>query len=292
MTALTGSLSITVCDAKDLNSDQYGKVDPYCKLTFPGVLCNHRYKTKAHKRGGSAPIWDESFNWHLKGTRTNSRIKISLYDRSVFKKQPIGRARIFLAELLEHRGKLHYYELIEDHRPDFRVAGYIGLQVDFYDERRKSLTQRPEDENPQTVNPQSHQLPVDNPQTQHSQGSIDQTQPQTSLDQSQPQSSLDHSQPQAQTSLDRRASLDQSQSTSFEQKQPTSFEQKQPPMLSQMQPETQPTIQPQTQSIQPQTQSIQPQTQSIQTQPQMESHYTEQPQSSVDKTSVVHPSTI
>eukprot|EP00456_Euglypha_rotunda_P011631 TRINITY_DN1308_c0_g1_i7.p1 TRINITY_DN1308_c0_g1~~TRINITY_DN1308_c0_g1_i7.p1 ORF type:complete len:178 (-),score=27.78 TRINITY_DN1308_c0_g1_i7:19-528(-) len=41
---VNGLLTITVVDAKDLNSPQYGKKDPYCKVTIPGILLDDTFK--------------------------------------------------------------------------------------------------------------------------------------------------------------------------------------------------------------------------------------------------------
>jgi len=137
MTSVTGGLVITVVDAKDLISNQYGKADPYCKLNFPGFIFKQQYQTKAHKRGGSSPIWEESHTFRLSGTKPDAKLSISLYDKAVFKKKPIGCATICLSDLLEHRGENHYYEVIEE-ASENRVAGYVGIIVNFFDNGSKA----------------------------------------------------------------------------------------------------------------------------------------------------------
>jgi len=240
MHTVTGTLRVTVVDAKDLNSDQYGKVDPYCKLSFPGFLCNRHYTTKAHKRGGNAPIWEESHIFHLSGTKFNSKLKIALYDRAIFKKQPLGRVKIYLAELLEHVGEKYYYPIIED-RPDFRTAGFLGLLVELFDEERKGksapLTQASE---PVAYVPeQRSQSTEQHPQSteQHPQSTIDNPQSTTEY----PQSGTEHPQMYPQTYPQMQNQMHQTEMDSHTKQVPTSTDTQthQPQSTQSMHPTTQ-----------------------------------------------------
>jgi len=132
MAAVNGRLIITVVDAKGLNSDQYGKVDPYCKVTLPALLIDDTFKTKACKKPGNSPVWEESHAFNLNKVKLDTKIKFELYDHDVFKNEYLGAAEVALGELLHYKGKIQYYHLLEK-RPDNRVAGYIGIVTEFDD---------------------------------------------------------------------------------------------------------------------------------------------------------------
>jgi len=268
MQSLTGSLVVTIADAKDLNSDQFGKVDPYCKASFPGLVFRHRYRTKAHKRGGNTPIWDETHTFHLNGTRGDARLKLSLYDQAVFRSKPIGRASLYLAELLEHRGEKAYYPLIEMDRPDFRVAGYIGLIVDFLDERKGSR-----------LSPERRQSNVENtqssisPQMQSQQMQSQQMQPQVTEPQlAHPQSSMDTHMQSQNFADNQHPGVDPLKQQDFHQQQQQQqqefqhypqYQQFQQPIQSDLEADKSSQFQPMTQ-LQQQQQQQQPQSEIVQ----------------------------
>jgi len=131
-----GLLTVTVVDAKDLNSPQYGKVDPYCKVTIPGLLLDDSFKTKNCKKIGISPVWEESHAFKLNKIKLETKVKFELFDHDVFKDEYLGATEIHLNELLRNKGKIHYYELLEK-RPDHRVAGYVGIVTEFDDHELK-----------------------------------------------------------------------------------------------------------------------------------------------------------
>eukprot|EP00456_Euglypha_rotunda_P005618 TRINITY_DN1094_c0_g1_i1.p1 TRINITY_DN1094_c0_g1~~TRINITY_DN1094_c0_g1_i1.p1 ORF type:complete len:143 (-),score=19.18 TRINITY_DN1094_c0_g1_i1:11-439(-) len=105
-------------------------------VVLPGIFMNDEFRTKAHKKGGHSPVWEESHTFKIKNTKPDTKVKIALYDHATFKEEYIGKAEIFLAELLEHAGQKHYYELLEK-RPDHRVAGYVGILVEWDNHEHK-----------------------------------------------------------------------------------------------------------------------------------------------------------
>jgi hypothetical protein len=132
--SMNGNLTLTIVDAKDLNSEDHLKrQDPYCKLTLGGILkgTKQTYKTKTDSRGGRNPVWNETHTFDLNGLKSDSNLRISLWDKDVIKDDSIGIAKIPLSELFAHQSKgKHYYQLIEKHH-DRRIAGYIGIIAQF-----------------------------------------------------------------------------------------------------------------------------------------------------------------
>jgi hypothetical protein len=143
MTILNGKLTITVVDAKELNSEDLTFQDPYVKVTLGGGISGgigslisgkglggftgDHFQSKVDKMGGKNPKWNESHTFNLKGVKNDTILNVELWDQDIGLDDAIGRAKIPLSELLEnqHKGK-HYYQLVE--RGDSRkIAGYVGL---------------------------------------------------------------------------------------------------------------------------------------------------------------------
>jgi len=124
---LTGRLTITVIDGKDLNEKDFGKQDPYCKLH----VGSEKYKTKTHKKGGKTPVWDQAFIFTLKSTKHNELLHIVCYDEDLLSDDCIGRADIPMSALLANRGKGKQYYQIVDKDNFKKIAGYLALKVEW-----------------------------------------------------------------------------------------------------------------------------------------------------------------
>jgi len=129
-THIKGTLALTIVDAKDVKSDDFGKQDPYAVVTV-GNHAVEKHKTQVDKRGGTAPVWNEILTFKLDNSSPGTKVHISLYDHDVFKDHPIGHAKLTLAELLANRGKGNqYYQIHEKHHGD-RIVGCVGISTEF-----------------------------------------------------------------------------------------------------------------------------------------------------------------
>jgi len=154
MTTLNGNLTLTIVDAKDLNSEDLFGQDPYCKVTIGGggegikegfkslisgggiggVLKGFEgdaWKTKVHKNGGKNPQWNEAHTFPLKDVKPDTLVCVHLMDEDMGADDSIGIAKIPISEFLENQTKgKHYYQIVEkgDKR---RIAGYVGIAAKF-----------------------------------------------------------------------------------------------------------------------------------------------------------------
>jgi len=124
---LNGRLTITVVDGKDLSEKDIGKQDPYCKLH----IGSEKYKTKTHQRGGRTPSWEQAFLFSLKDVKTSEPLHIVCLDEDTIIDDTIGRVDIQLTQLLAARGKGKTYFQLVDKDNFKKIAGYIGLVVEF-----------------------------------------------------------------------------------------------------------------------------------------------------------------
>jgi len=137
---MNGNLTITIVDAKELNKeDHLTKNDPYCKVSLGGGLkgllhgegTKQHYKTKTHGSGGANPVWNESHTFNLNGLKSDTKLRVAVYDKDLIKDDSIGVAKIPLSELFANQSKgKHYYQLVEKHHSR-RIAGYVGIIAQF-----------------------------------------------------------------------------------------------------------------------------------------------------------------
>eukprot|EP00456_Euglypha_rotunda_P057353 TRINITY_DN473_c0_g1_i10.p1 TRINITY_DN473_c0_g1~~TRINITY_DN473_c0_g1_i10.p1 ORF type:complete len:384 (-),score=27.73 TRINITY_DN473_c0_g1_i10:192-1343(-) len=139
-----GTLTVTVVDAKDLVNLDYGRQDPYCKITigssgFRRLLEGDRwgkehFTTRTHEKGGSNPVWNETHTVNITNMQLESHLKVSLYDRDAFKDDYIGIAKVNLNELLHSQSRTCYYDLIEKKalkQANPKPVGRVGINVRF-----------------------------------------------------------------------------------------------------------------------------------------------------------------
>jgi len=147
MTTLNGNLTLTLVDAKELNSEDVICQDPYVKVTLGGslssgvdsllrgggisgglsALTGEQFKTKVDKLGGKTPKWNESFTFHLKGTKPDTTIEVHVVDSDMGPDDSIGYCKIPISEFIENQTKgKKYYQLVEKGHKR-RIAGYVGI---------------------------------------------------------------------------------------------------------------------------------------------------------------------
>lgn len=79
--------------------DLIGKSDPYCVIHIGG----EKFKSKASKGTGKAPIWKDSFTFNGNA----NELKIQLYDEDTFKDDFYGEGTLNLNQWLAHPNQPH-----------------------------------------------------------------------------------------------------------------------------------------------------------------------------------------
>jgi len=147
MSNLTGTLTLTIIDAKDLNNEDLFVQDPYCKISLGGGMGEglksllsgggltgfegDHWKTKVDKMGGRSPKWNESHSFHLKDVKPDTVFNVHLMDQDMGPDDYIGVAEIPIRDFLENQTKgKHYYQLVEKGHAR-KIAGYIGISSKF-----------------------------------------------------------------------------------------------------------------------------------------------------------------
>lgn len=84
-----GELSLDILGAKlSRDTDFFGKMDPYCILTYLG----REMRTKTHNKGGVEPIWNDHFD--LDVGHHNTEIHLSVWDDDIGSDDLIGECKI------------------------------------------------------------------------------------------------------------------------------------------------------------------------------------------------------
>eukprot|EP00456_Euglypha_rotunda_P065279 TRINITY_DN558_c0_g1_i6.p1 TRINITY_DN558_c0_g1~~TRINITY_DN558_c0_g1_i6.p1 ORF type:complete len:229 (-),score=40.74 TRINITY_DN558_c0_g1_i6:18-704(-) len=123
---VTGKLTITVHEGKELTDKDMGKQDPYAKL----ILGKDKQKTKTHKKGGTKPRWDQTFLFTIPDYDLKEKLTLEIWDEDTLSDDKIGRAYIGLDELVEKANNEDgfWFQVVEfdDKR---KIAGYIRISV-------------------------------------------------------------------------------------------------------------------------------------------------------------------
>jgi hypothetical protein len=131
---MDGNLTVTVVDAKDLNKeDHLTRNDPYCYIRIGSILkgTRQKFQTKTINGGGNNVTWNETHTFKMSGLKSDSNLRVAVYDKDFIKDDYIGLVKIPLSELFANQSKgKHYYQLTEKGH-DRRIAGYIGIIAKF-----------------------------------------------------------------------------------------------------------------------------------------------------------------
>jgi len=143
MSNITGNLTLTLVDAKDLVSEDLVCQDPYCKVSLGGGIGGglkalfsggglsgfdgNSWKTKVDKMGGKNPKWNESHTFSLKDVKPSTTFNVHLMDQDMGPDDSIGVAEISMQDFLDNQTKgKHYYQLVEKSHKR-KIAGYVGI---------------------------------------------------------------------------------------------------------------------------------------------------------------------
>lgn len=96
--APVGTLEVTVHEARDLRKTQsLGKQDPYVILSMDRKrLC----KGKVHDDGGTAPVWNETFNVELTGSEKDNSLEIQIWNKNMMADAQVGYAYLSISDIL------------------------------------------------------------------------------------------------------------------------------------------------------------------------------------------------
>eukprot|EP00456_Euglypha_rotunda_P053059 TRINITY_DN427_c0_g1_i15.p1 TRINITY_DN427_c0_g1~~TRINITY_DN427_c0_g1_i15.p1 ORF type:complete len:237 (+),score=67.95 TRINITY_DN427_c0_g1_i15:55-711(+) len=123
---VTGKLTITVHEGKDLTNKDVGKQDPFCKIK----LAEESHKTKTHKKGGKEPKWKESFLFNVKDYDLKEKVFFEVWDEDSLSNDKIGFVSVPIDSLIKeaHKEDGYWFQLhaFDDNR---EIAGYIRVSV-------------------------------------------------------------------------------------------------------------------------------------------------------------------
>jgi hypothetical protein len=145
VTTFNGSIDVTISDAKTLETQHWGKQDPYCVVALGSAgiktmmegesLGKEKFQTKVHNGAGQHPIWNETHSLSLKNMKLDSYLEVRLYDKDVLMDDYIAIATMTLGELLPYdkRG-VQYFPLYRKgvlRQTTSEQIGQVGVGVVF-----------------------------------------------------------------------------------------------------------------------------------------------------------------
>jgi Ca2+-dependent lipid-binding protein len=102
----SGKLNLIIKEAKlTRDTDTFGKMDPYISLS----LREQSFKTKVLKKGGAAPVWDESFDFDVKYIGDN--LSLTVFDQDVTSDDKVGEVSIKISSLCTNGGIDEWFEI-------------------------------------------------------------------------------------------------------------------------------------------------------------------------------------
>jgi Ca2+-dependent lipid-binding protein len=122
---MIGMLTLTVHRGSDLHNVQLaGKMDPY----FTIKVGNEQYRSRTHDGGHANPDWDQSFIINLDGTRYETILHLTVWDKNVLADSVIGRLDIPCAKLTGTRDPV-WFDLV-DPNAFTKLAGSTATRTD------------------------------------------------------------------------------------------------------------------------------------------------------------------
>jgi len=125
--AISGRLTLTFHEGKDLIDKDLGKQDPFCTATIKG----EKLKTKTHEKGGRNPTWEQALLFNLKGVDAKECVHIQCWDEDLLSNDKIGRADVPLKYLFESAWEKKdgsWFQLV-DFENFKKIAGYVRLSI-------------------------------------------------------------------------------------------------------------------------------------------------------------------
>jgi len=137
MSKLNGKLTVTAVCGQDLTNVDVGKQDPFLVLE----LGKEKYKTKTHKKGGTAPVWNQSFIFNLNNTDFNDVFHIQAWDEDTLSNDKIGRADVKISEVFKNalgNKDGHWFTIVNfDNFKEIR--GRIQIKLEWHGTGHESL---------------------------------------------------------------------------------------------------------------------------------------------------------
>jgi hypothetical protein len=124
---ISGRLTVTFHEGKDLVDKDIGKQDPFCTATIAG----EKLKTKTHKQGGKSPVWEQALLFNMKGVDAKECLHVQCWDEDTLSNDKIGRADIPLKYLFEHAWEKKdgaWFQIV-DFDNFKKICGYLRLSI-------------------------------------------------------------------------------------------------------------------------------------------------------------------
>ena len=113
-----------------IDTEMFGKMDPYCKIQVGG----NTQQTKVAHNAGKTPVWSDVMTYRL---NNDSQMTITLYDKDHLTKDDLlGTVVIPLDEIYTRKTITNNYEL----RRDGKVTGQVNVTMEFSPEGSGAAT--------------------------------------------------------------------------------------------------------------------------------------------------------
>jgi hypothetical protein len=125
--AISGRLTVTFHEGKDLVDKDIGKQDPFCTAAIVG----EKLKTKTHNKGGKNPVWEQALLFNLKGVDYKEVLHIQCWDEDTLSNDKIGRADVPLKYLFEQAWEKKdgaWFQIV-DFDNFKKICGYLRLSI-------------------------------------------------------------------------------------------------------------------------------------------------------------------
>ena len=118
-----GTLNVKCISAKlTRDTETFGKMDPYCKVTIKGQVL----KTRTHNNAGKNPIWNQVLKFKIQPGR-DDELQLAVYDEDMTKDDLVGESTYFLDEVVR-KGRV-----VENITIAYkgRSSGLVTLELEF-----------------------------------------------------------------------------------------------------------------------------------------------------------------
>ena len=119
-----GILTITIIEAKLVrDTHTFGEMNPLVMIKSKDKV----HETKIHNRGGTHPVWHETFEIPIFSLSMNDGLKLSCYDVSMFNRDLVGEASVPLQNMCYKQGLRGWIPI------DFnsKRAGHIRIETKY-----------------------------------------------------------------------------------------------------------------------------------------------------------------
>ena len=92
------------------DTETFGKMDPYCVLTFK----TQKFKTRTHQDGGKNPKWGDEFEIRINDL--HDEIKFSIMDEDVTSDDTVGFGLVKVSSLILNHGVTDWFSITYENK--------------------------------------------------------------------------------------------------------------------------------------------------------------------------------